>query len=127
MASPVSLQHAQAGREASQYGQAFAVGSRFSDNCRDLRVVSVTFQVEKKCIVPINNATGSFLDVSQIDRIAFEYVEDVNQCARSIDGCEHDGSFVIAGHLRTAFGQNQQPLIFCTLAINLILGVVKKR
>ena len=72
------------------------MSTRFADDLCNLLVLAMAFDVHKECVVPVDFATGTFFDVSQINRISFEDAQHIHQRARSMIGREHDGRFIVA-------------------------------
>jgi hypothetical protein len=60
-------------------------------------VVGVALGVDEEIIFPIHLAAGTFFDVSEVDAVVFEDVEDLGEGAGFVGGGEHDGGFVFAG------------------------------
>ena len=81
----------------------------FANNLRDLCVLAMTLEVNKERIVPVFLSAWTLFNVSQIDRVTFEHLEDISQRTSAILSREHDRCLVLTRLLGSAFGENQEP------------------
>ena len=70
------------------------MSSNLTNDFGELPILVVPQGIDKESVIPIHFFTRPFVYVRQVDRISFEYIQNVDQRTGSIVGGKHDRSFV---------------------------------
>ena len=102
---PVNLEGLRGAGKGAEDGELEAVVAGFVEGGLDFFVVGVAEEVGEEVILEVAFLGGAGADVGEVDVVAAEDIEDIDEGAGFVGGGEDEGGFVVAG----AFGGVMPP------------------